>query len=285
MARLSKREVAAHREAEQLLKLERLNDDQRQFVLDNWNEGARHMNSAAGAFFTPSALALDAALMGGCNICSDVEQFRVIDLCAGIGTLGLAAWWRTNKRAQVTCVEINPDYCEVGRKLFPEAQWICADVNALPSWLGRFDVALANPPFGKVAKIKGPRYSGESDLAVIDIASGLARMGCFIMPTGSLPFSFSGRQYYERRENERYERFRKATGIELECESIDCAFYAEGWRGVRPNVEVVTCDFEPVVEARKVSPLIEIEQPKPVEIAPLPLVAATRPKPAQLVLF
>lgn len=244
MARLSKREIARHREAEELLKLDRLNDDQRQFVLDNWNEGARHMNAAAGAFFTPSDLALDAALMGGCCSADDNRPLRVLDLCAGIGTLGLAAWWRSGKRARVTCVEINPDYVAVGRKLFPEADWICGDVNRLPPGLGGFDVAIANPPFGKVAKIKGPRYSGESELAVVDIASDLARWGCFILPSGSLPFTYSGRRYYERRENERYRRFTEATGIELECESIDCECYAESWNGVRPNVEVVTTDFE-----------------------------------------
>jgi predicted RNA methylase len=254
MARLTKAEISRHNQAEELLQLEKLNDDQRQFILDNWNEGARHMNAAAGAFFTPSDLALDAALMGGCCSANDSRPLRVLDLCAGIGTLGLAAWWRSGKRAQVTCVEINPDYVAIGRKLFPEASWICADVNSLPPGLGGFDVALANPPFGKVAKIAGPRYRGESDLAVVDIASDLARWGCFIMPTGSLPFTYSGRRYYERRaDNERYNAFTRATGIELECESIDCACYVDGWRGVRPSVEVVSTDFESLAR-RQVKP-------------------------------
>jgi hypothetical protein len=250
VARLSKREIANHRAAEQLLTLDRLNDDQRQFVLDNWNEGAEHMNAAAGAFFTPSDLALDAALMAGCCSADDGRPLRVIDLCAGIGTLGLAAWWRSSKRAQVTCVEVNPAYVAVGRKLFPEAEWICASVNQLPSDLGGFDVALANPPFGKVAKITGPRYSGEDELAVVDIASDLARWGGFILPVGSLPFSYSGNRFYQERENERYQRFTDRTGIELSCESVDCSCYADGWRGVSPRIEVVTADFDAVREAR-----------------------------------
>lgn len=246
MARLSKRDIAAHREAEQLLQLDRLNDDQRQFVLDNWNEGARHMNSAAGAFFTPSELALDAALFAGCG-----GAVRVIDLCAGIGTLGLAAWWRSDKRAQVTCVEINPDYVEVGKKLFPEARWICASVDALPSGLGSFDVALANPPFGKTAKIAAPRFKkGVDELAVVDIASGLARHGAFLLPVGSLPFQFSGSQHYREKHSDHYERFHAATGIRLECESVDCSFYQDGWRGVRPAIEVVTADFEELERGR-----------------------------------
>jgi hypothetical protein len=52
---------------------------------------------------------------------------------------------------ELTCVEINPRYFEVGRKLLPEARWINADVF---DWrtldLGRYDVAIANPPFGRV---------------------------------------------------------------------------------------------------------------------------------------
>lgn len=281
MARLSKAEVKRHNEAEALLKLDRLNDDQRQFVLDNWNEGATHMNSAHGAFFTPSDLALDAALMGGCNICSDCDDFRVIDLCAGIGCLGLAAWWRTNKRAQVTCVEKNPDYVAIGKKLFPEARWICGSVDQLPADIGRFDVALANPPFGKLCKIKGPRYSGEDELAVIDIASTLARMGCFILPQMSCPFAYSGQQFYRRRHSEKFERFHRATGIEVECESIDTSYFAEGWRGVKPNVEVVTCDFEqvPLAEIAPRAPLALVAAaaspaPAPVRVAQLDLFAA-----------
>lgn len=272
MARLSKREIAAHNQAEQLLKLDRLNDDQRQFVLDNWNEGARHMNAAAAAFFTPSDLALDAALFSGCNYCSEREKpFRIIDLCAGIGTLGLAGWWRSGKRAQVTCVEINPDYVAIGKKLFPEARWICASVDDLPGDIGRFDVALANPPFGKLCKIKGPRYSGEDELAVVDIASRIARHGGFILPSGSLPFIYSGQQCHQYRGTPKSDRFREMTGIELQCESIDCSCYAEGWRGVSPQVEVATCDFEALAA-------------EAVEIAPLPLVAA-RVAPQQLALL
>jgi predicted RNA methylase len=244
MARLTKPEIAAHRQAEALLTLDKLNDDQRQFVLDNWQESANHINGEAAAFFTPSDLALDAALFSGCN--TSGRTIRVIDLCAGIGTLGLAAWWRANRRAEVTCVEINPAYVEVGRKVFPEARWIVADVANLPPDIARggFDVALANPPFGSRAKIKGPRFSGEDALAVVDIASRLARMGGFIMPSGAVPFAYSGQHHYQLRESRTYERFHAATGLELSCESIDCSCYAEGWKGVKPSIEFVTADFD-----------------------------------------
>lgn len=245
MARLTKPEIAAHRQAEELLTLDRLNDDQRQFVLDNWQESANHINSDAAAFFTPSDLALDVALFSGCNTTGE-RRIRVIDLCAGIGTLGLAAWWRANRNADVTCVEKNPAYVAVGQKIFPEARWIVADVADLPPDIARggFDVALANPPFGSRAKIKSPRFSGEDALAVVDIASRLVRMGGFIMPSGAVPFAYSGQHHYREKESLTYQRFHKATGIELSCESIDCSCYAEGWKGVRPSIEFVTADFD-----------------------------------------
>lgn len=256
MAKLSKREMAAHREAEALLQLDRLNDDQRQFVLDNWHEGAEHMQGAAGAFFTPSQLALDAALMGGCCRYGDDEPpYRVLDLCAGIGALGLAAWWRSGKTAQVTCIEKNPAYVAIGKRLFPEARWICASVDQLPTGLGRFDLAIANPPFGTVAKIKGPRFSGCDELAVLDIASDHARRGIFILPQMSCPFEYSGRRYYERRHSEKFARFHKLTGIDLECESIDSSYFRDQWKGVCPIVEVASCEFAESAAVRAASDL------------------------------
>jgi predicted RNA methylase len=236
VARLSKSEIKAHSEAEKLLTKERLNDDEREFVLDNWQESARHVNSAAGAFFTPTALALDAAIYAG-------SDGKIIDLCAGIGALALACWWRSNHEAEITCVEINPDYAEIGRKLLPEARWVVGSVDALPD-LGYFDCAIANPPFGKTAKLKGPRYSGEDDLAVVDIASDIARWGVFILPSMSCPFEYSGRQNYRERVSAKHDRFLAKTGIELRCESIDCEYHRAAWRGVSPSVEVVSADFE-----------------------------------------
>jgi hypothetical protein len=41
MARLSKQQIKAHQEAERLLQKDRLNDDEREFVLDNWQESQR----------------------------------------------------------------------------------------------------------------------------------------------------------------------------------------------------------------------------------------------------
>jgi predicted RNA methylase len=236
VSRLSKAQIKSHRQAEELLKLDRLDDDQREFVIENWQESALHVNSAAGAFFTPSGLARDLAYFAQC------QGGPIIDLCAGIGGLGLWCWWISGCKSPVTCIEVNPDYVAVGRKIFPEATWICASVETALD-LGRFTMAVANPPFGKTAKIAGPRYAGEDDLAVIDIASQIAEYGTFILPQMSCPFEYSGRRNYRERQSAKFDKFHKATGITLACESVDCGHYADEWRGVSPSVEMVAADF------------------------------------------
>jgi hypothetical protein len=243
MAKLTKAEAKAHAAACDLLRKDRLTDDEREFVLTNWHEGATNINSAAGAFFTPLGLALDLTIeVSGCR--------RIIDLCAGIGCLALACHWRNgwgDPPREIVCVEKNPAYVEVGRKILPEATWICADVFDVPSLgLGRFDAAISNPPFGATPRDrKAPRYSGRAfEFHVIDIAAGLAEQGAFIIPQPSAPFRFSGAPCFERCEGSAYRGFSEATGVSLEpgC-GIDCAYHADGWRGVKPTVEVVTADF------------------------------------------
>jgi len=244
MARLSKAQIKAHNEACGLLTKEALSLDEREFVIDNWQESALHINSAAGAFFTPLELAFHLALeIGDCR--------RIIDVCAGIGALAFAASYDDRLQREVVCVEVNPAYVEVGRKVVPHATWICASVDAMPD-MGRFEMAIGNPPFGKTAKIKGPRYSGEDELAVIDIVSDIATFGTFIIPQMSAPFEYSGRPDYKRRPSAKFDRFHGHTGIDLEAGcGVDCETFKDQWRGVSPKVEIVTADFSEVQAARR----------------------------------
>lgn len=245
MAKLSKAAAKAHAQAIELLKKDVLSEDDKHFVLENWNESANHINSTAGAFFTPHMLARDFSI--------ECYGNKIIDLCAGIG--GLSFWLANNNRweaaPKIICVEINPDYIVVGKKIVPQATWIQADCLSLPSGLGRFDFAISNPPFGAIKREhNSPRWSGrEFEYHIIDVASDVADAGAFIIPQQSAGFAYSGKQNYERNENERYKKFVADTGISLKpnC-GIDCNSYKDGWNGVAPTVEVVTADF---VEARQ----------------------------------
>lgn len=252
--KLTKLQAKLHAQASQILTRPPLSESDRLFVLEHWREDATHINSSAGAFFTPWLLALDFALdaIGGGG--RPAVPVRIIDLCAGIGTLALACqarhlWDEHNGAAalEIVCVESNPDYVQVGRALLPQACWIQASVFDLPGGLGGFDVAIANPPFGRVGRDgNGPRYrGGEFEYHVIDVAAGLASSGAFIVPTSSAGFCLSGRPCFERNESARYQAFRRQTGIKLDAGiGIDTSYDGYGsWHGVRPSVEIVTCEF------------------------------------------
>jgi SAM-dependent methyltransferase len=186
-----------------------------------------------------------------------LEAGRVIDLCSGIGMLSYAVWQRSrfnHRRPQITCVERNADYVEVGRKLLPEATWICADVlGVLDMRLGHFDSAISNPPFGNIRRTKNsPRYAGKDfEFHVIDIAAHLADYGTFIVPQMSAGFNFSGRPNYERQTGGRAVAFQELTGLHFDAGcGVDTALYKDEWKGVSPICEIVCVDF---TEARPVA--------------------------------
>ncbi|MCD1645193.1 methyltransferase [Aurantimonas coralicida] len=243
MSKLSKAQAKAHAEATALLSKDVLSQDERAFVLQNWQESANHVNTTAGAFFTPIELAGDFSL--------DVGPGRLVDLCAGIGTLSRAVidLQRYSDRPEIVCVEVNPAYVEVGRKIVPEATWICADLfDVFDMGLGRFDVAISNPPFGRIKREggrKAPRYTGaDFEFHVIDIAAHLADYGVFILPQMSAGFSYSGRPFYERQTSGKAFDFQRVMGLHFEAAiGIDCSVYRDQWHGVAPAVEVVSVDF------------------------------------------
>lgn len=243
MAKLTKKELSNHNKALEFLTQEHMSWEDKDFVYNNWNEGANHTNSAFGAFFTPLDLAYDFAI--------DVGGHRVIDLCAGIGALSYAYWNRCayeEVKPEIICVELNPDYVEVGKKLLPEATWICADaLDVLDLGLGKFDTAISNPPFGNIKRTKNsPNYTGKDfEYHIIDIASEIAEYGVFIVPQMSAGFNYSGRNFYERQKSGRAYDFQKKMNMHFEAGcGVDTFFYKDSWKGVSPICEIVCIEFE-----------------------------------------
>lgn len=243
MSKLTKAKAKLHQQACDLIVSDRtLTYDERMFVLEHWQESAKHVNSVAGAFFTPLGLASDFDL--------HVSGRRIIDLCAGIGTLSFMAMrtgFYNEPVPEVVCIEINPDYVAVGRRIVPDATWICGSVFDLPPDLGRFDCAISNPPFGAVQRNgkTGPRFTGpEFEYHVIDIAGTIADEGAFIIPQMSAPFRYSGEPCFREEIDARYRRFTEQTGITLRNNiGIDTTFYQDDWHGVSPRVEIAVADF------------------------------------------
>ncbi|MDX8563476.1 hypothetical protein OZ664_05640 [Elizabethkingia sp. HX WHF] len=239
--KLSKAQIKLHEQAEEYLKKDVLTFDEKLFVLENWNESAKHTNSSAGAFFTPVGLAKDFAF------CIH-ENNNIVDLCAGIGMLAFFAFhW---KNCKVTCIELNPDYVRVGKKILPEATWINDSITDIKFFnIGTFDQAISNPPFGKIKTgLTGydRRYNGsEFEYIAIDIASTIAKEGCFILPQSSTPFKYSGeRSYSDVEPSTKLKKFLKETGFEMELPiGIDTSVYINEWKGVNPMCEIVDIDF------------------------------------------
>lgn len=279
MAKLSKRELAAHRAAVALLESGHdLTLSECRQVLEDWHEGAGGDQTAASAFFTPCDMACDLSL-------EMPAHGSFVDLCAGTGRLAYFAGgqWRYEPHTyqRIVCVERNPAYAEIGRKILPHAEWICGDAldPEVRRQIGTVDVAIANPPFGSTTKSEfaAPRYKGaELDLQVCDVAATLAPYCWAIVPQDRARWNYRG----DRQESKRADRFKAATGLDLwRFASVDPNYFREDWRGTSPNVEIV--GFGEEFEEDRAPFRTIHEQFELVAQAPAPAPAA----PAQLALF
>jgi len=175
--KLTRNETYAHNRCLELLKQDTLTDQEKEYILVNYHEGANHNNSAAGAFFTPIRMSFE--FSNDVIMSINGDEITIIDLCAGIGMLSYPIITRLKNlgiKFRYVCIEYNREYLEVGQKLLPEAEWYCMDVC---DWeeikkLGHFDIAISNPPFGSVGTFRGkdtPRYKGsDAEYKVIDVA-------------------------------------------------------------------------------------------------------------------
>jgi hypothetical protein len=238
--KLSKEQTKKHNRARELVDSGReLTDEEREFILDHFHESANTGRTLDGAFFTPAGLAAELHHV--------ISGERIIDLCAGIGRLAWHArdlatrhWERLPPR-EIMCVEKNPEYVRVGRRILPEATWICADVLDVPSLdLGTFDCAISNPPFGRIKRSdNAPGYRGPLfEFHVIAIAETLARRGAFIIPRDSSPFRIE--HSFVSQDSPAYERFHRETGITLRPNpGIPTDLFRDQWHDASQAVEIV----------------------------------------------
>lgn len=249
MAALTHDQERKHRQACELIALKRdLKEEERQFVLDNYRPSTTGRSRSDRAHFTPEGLAIDMSI--------EVGGDRIVDLAAGIGRLAyhnrdLGGRW-PNRHPELVCIERNEEFVKIGRRVVPEARWICADIMTIPQMLdelGEFDCAISNPPYGAIPRAvdetlgyRGRRF----EYHTIGLASMIARNGVFIIPQQSAPFRLSGRRmnYEPDTGDAEYDKFVAATGIELEANcGINTDYHRGGWHDTNVLVEVVTADF------------------------------------------
>jgi predicted RNA methylase len=261
MSKLTTKQASLHNQALAILENDILNDEQKEFVFINYQESATNVNSLSGAFFTPISMAFEFEFEA---TCFNVET--CIDFCAGIGVLSYAMIRRNPNLKRLVCIDINPEYVAIGKKLVPEADWYCMDITdskALQK-LGFFDLAISNPPFGAVASLKdkeGVFYNGSNaEYKVIDIAGSVASRGAFIIPQSSTPYKYSNVKSSEDLKGfsiaSKYKTFHKQTLITLDNNmgfdtsldgmyvwDIKGTYYDCVWHGVNPVVEFVTTEY------------------------------------------
>lgn len=245
MAKLSKQTQERHLQACNLLEKEVLTYEDKYFILENWQESYSFQNGLMGAFFTPVLLARELSVM--------YNDKRTIDLCAGIGCLAFHAY-HCEGVTDIVCIEKNPEYVEVGKKILPEATWICGDIldEDLMRGLGKFENSISNPPFGNVSKTSSVGHlkyrKPNFELKAVEVASKLSKHGFFILPTTSVSFTNRCNGVTQKNDSSKADEFTAMTGIEFDGSyPIDTRVFDEDWRGVKVAVELVYCDFTDLV--------------------------------------
>lgn len=226
-------------------------------MLDNLSEG--------GVYWTPYYLGQDLAVFSP-------RSGHIVDMCAGIGLLSykvkLMDSYQKNIKS-MTCIEYNPEFVKIGKKLLPEANWICGNAYDQNLWEDlvkdlpdkRFDEFLSNPPFGtdqtKTLDTKWLNHTGTRDLMALEICLRYAKNGSFILPSGSVPFEFStgrARQYGyiedPTRWNQKLKKFLKDNKdfkFTMTCDGIDTSIYNDSWKNLPNGIgcEVVDVSIYP----------------------------------------
>ena len=239
--------------------------DEKYFVLENFNPAFYTDNSYLGAFFTPIEFVRDFYV-------TEIGNTRkVIDLCAGIGGLTFFSannCIREERAKQITCVEYNSRHVEIGKRILPEADWICGDALTYNDDY-RYDLVVSNPPFGKIKtgdnENSGLLYTGsEFEFKIIECGAKFADQGAFIAIASSFPWRYDKRGCYEPLDSvSKYNKFHNDTGIILHCSgNIDCSIYDNEWIGTKVSTDVCFVDYtEGYKGYSKPEPVVKSDDP------------------------
>ncbi|AXG66961.1 DNA methyltransferase [Dickeya phage vB_DsoM_JA29] len=250
MGKLSKADQIRHAQAMDLINSDKpLTFDQKLFVYENYFESATSNVRELGSFHTPLSYAWDFEL--------DIQGYgSLVDLCAGTGILSFCyrhrmKYYHPDEVPTIVCVEINKEYCDIGKRLLPEAIWVNDDAltHDVLQYLDpctKFKNAISNPPFGylKTSEHMGKYRGKDFEFRIIERASQVAEYGSFIIPQQSAPFTYSGTRHYQERDSKKYINFHKDTGIELTAGiGVDSSVYKDEWKNTSILCEDVQADF------------------------------------------
>lgn len=111
----------------------------------------------------------------------------------------------------------------------------------------KFDFAISNPPFGKLTldptiDTSWLNYKGDLDVMILELLLRYTKGGGYmIIPPSSCEFQYSGRPYYQEKENKKLDKFRKVNPnlfFKMEADGIDCSLYVNEWTNTKVMVEV-----------------------------------------------
>lgn len=243
MAGIPKPDLDNHYRAMDLIHSDKeLSFDEKLYILQYFREDMNTAYTKIGAFFTPMDMAIEFAMC--------VASKSAIELCAGIGVLSFFTYHH-NHCKNLTCVEYNREYVEVGKRVLPEANWICGSIldQELMLSLGRFTTAFGNPPFG-VIKTGLPEknwlsYTGnEFEYKAIVVGSHIAQCGMFILPQMSAGFKQSGTNQFEHNHTVKYNKFVSESELELYCAlATDLSIYKNDWKNTKIICEFVSVEY------------------------------------------
>lgn len=238
--RLTRKQTKVHDDVMRILQGDRLTEDECDYVLDNFRPSATTNTTKSAAFFTPRSVAIEISVMCDC------DDEIVVDLGAGIGSLARGLLDGGRRPKKIVCIEQNPNFVAIGRKVVPEATWIEGDIfdQNLMSQLLTVGWVISNPPYGlKLPAYNWLAYQGQSDLMAVEVGMRLATNGgLFILPQTSVPWAFSGRQCYQEvsQRPAKLQKFMMANPhIQFDCVSVDMSVYKDAWVDGTSAVELV----------------------------------------------